>query len=146
MLLKLEFDTKDQVLQYIMIVQRIKLIAFKVNTIQLSLLSPSPKPGEQVLQDQDGTSKDPQNGVRSEFWLGTMGSQAVNAKDVLMISIKYIYFFSDSTAQKKKPFDLLIFWSSYKLQYLIQICDGVAFYQFSKISFVFIFVKLYDLY
>ena len=70
----------------------INLVFFKVNTIQLSLLPPSPKPGEQVLQDQEGASEDPQHGVWTEFWMGTMGSAAVNAKDLLIITMrKYIF-------------------------------------------------------
>ena len=52
----------------------------KVCTVWVSLLPPGARPGEQVLQDQEGASQDPHHGVWSELWMGTVGSDAVNKK------------------------------------------------------------------
>ena len=75
----------------------------KVRTVWVSLLPPGARPGEQVLQDQEGASQDPHHGVWSELWMGTVGSDAVNKKALaILLLLHVVLLFSGIKLQLKK--------------------------------------------
>ena len=75
----------------------------KVRTVWVSLLPPGARPGEQVLQDQEGASQDPHHGVWSELWMGTLGSDAVNKKALaILLSLHVVLLFNGIKLQLKK--------------------------------------------